>query len=66
MIGNKNTMKINRASLLDIREEVVLEINAEKTTCIFISQDKRHNINSGNKCFECAVELKYLGRSLTN
>jgi hypothetical protein len=54
----------------NICEEVVLEINAEKTMCYSFPttrmQDKSHNINSGNKYFEYVVKLKYLGRSLTN
>jgi hypothetical protein len=67
LTGNKNI--INMDALLDIREEDALEINAEKTACIFISHHKNarqsHNINKGNTYFEY-VKLKYLGRTLTN
>jgi hypothetical protein len=51
-------------------KETGLEVNAEKTKCMVISQNQNaghnHNIETDNKSFERVEEFKYLGAALTN
>jgi hypothetical protein len=51
-------------------KEIGLEVNAEKTKYMVMSQNQNaghnHNIKIDNKSFERAEELKYLRTALTN
>jgi hypothetical protein len=47
-----------------------LEVNAEKTKCMFMSCEQtagqNHNIKTGSKSFECVAKFKYMRKTLTS
>ena len=51
-------------------KEIGLEVNADKTKYLVMSQDQiagqSHNIKIGNSSFERVEEFRYLGTNLTN
>jgi hypothetical protein len=65
-----HTIKKNTKALVVAIKEAGLEVNAEKTKYIVISQDQNagqyHNIKTDNKSFERVEEFKYLGITLPN
>jgi hypothetical protein len=68
--GSIHTIKKNTEALLVASKETGLELNAEKTKYIVMSQDQHasqnHNIKTGNKSFKRVEQLRYLGTTLTN
>ena len=68
--GSIHTVKKNTQDLIFTSKGIGLEVNAEKSKCIGMSQDKHagqnHNIKIGNNSFERVEQFKYLGTTLTN
>jgi len=64
------TLKRNTEALVAASKEICLELNADKTKYIAMSQDQNarqnHNVRMGNKLFEMLEQFKYLGTSLTS
>jgi hypothetical protein len=60
----------NAEALVVSRKEIRLEVNADKSKCIFMSGDQNagrsHNIKIDNYAFEKVEEFKYLRTTLTN
>jgi ribosomal protein S2 len=69
-VGSVHTIKKNTEALVVISKEIGLEVNAEKSKCMVISQDQHagqnHSIKVGNKSFERVGQFRYLGTTLTN
>ena len=63
------TVQRNTAALVAACKEIGLEINAEKTKYVFVSQEQNaeqnHNIKIGNKSLERVEQFKYLETTLT-
>ena len=68
--GSIHTIKKNSEAIVVARKETGLEVNADKTKYMVMSQDQNagrsHNINIENSPFERVEEFKYLGTTLTN
>jgi hypothetical protein len=64
------TIKENVESLVVASNEIELEVNADKTKYMVISQDhnagQSHNIMPDISSFVTVEQFKYLGTSLTN
>ena len=60
----------NAEALIVANKEIGLEVNADKTKYMVMSQDQNagqsHNMKSDNSSFERVEEFKYLGTNLTN
>ena len=67
--GSVHTIKENVEALVLAGKEIVLEVNADKTKYIVMSQDQKagwsHNVKIDNSSFERVEEFKYLGKTLT-
>ena len=68
---NTHTIKKNTEALLVGSKKIGrLEVNADKTKYIIMSQDQNagqsHNIKIDKRSFERLEEFKYLGPTLTN
>jgi hypothetical protein len=65
-----NIIKKNTTALLNASKEVGIEVNTEKTKCMFIfhhqTTGQNHYIKVANKSFENVEKLKYLGLTLIN
>jgi hypothetical protein len=65
-----NTIKENTETLLEVRRDAGLEINAEKTKYMIMSRHPNSGQNQkrrvANESFENVAKLKYLGMTLTN
>jgi len=70
MGGNVHTTKKNTEALVDASKETGLEVNADKTKYMVVSQDQNagqnHRIKNDNSSFERVEEFKYLATTLTN
>jgi hypothetical protein len=68
LIQTIRTLTRNTEALVAGSKEMCLEINADKTKYMVISQDQNarqnHNIKMGNKPFESLEQFKYLGTAL--
>jgi hypothetical protein len=67
--GSVHTINENTALLVPSME-IRLQVNADKTTYMVMSQDqtagRRLSMKIDNNCFESVKEFKYLGTTLTN
>jgi hypothetical protein len=65
-----HTIKEHVEALIVAREEIGLEVIADKTTYMVMSRDKNagqsQNIKIDNRSFEMLKELKYFVKTLTN
>jgi hypothetical protein len=68
--GSIHSIKKNAEDLVIASKEIGLELNAEKTKYVAMSQNQNAgqncNIKIDNKSFERVEEFKYLGKTLTN
>jgi len=68
--GSVHTIKKNAEALVVASKEIGLEVNADKTKYMVMSQDQdagqSNSIKIGNSYFEWVEEFKYLGTTLTN
>jgi len=68
--GSVHTVKENAEALIVASKEIGLEVNADKTEYVVMSQDQNagrsHSMKTDNSSFERVEELKYLGTTLTN
>jgi hypothetical protein len=67
---NINIIKKNTEAPLNSSNKVGLEVNADKTKCMFMSchqtTGQNHYIKVSNKSFEKVAQFKYLGMTKTN
>jgi len=65
-----HTVKENAEALIMASKKSGLQVNADKTKYMVMSQDQNagqnHSMKTGNSSFERLEELKYLGTTLTN
>jgi len=63
-------MNENAEALVVVSKEIGLEVNADKTKYMVMSQDKNagqsHSMKIDNSSFERVEEFKYLGTTITN
>jgi len=68
--GSVRTVKENAEALIVASKEIGLEVNADKTKYMVMSQDQNagqsHSMKIDNSSFERVEEIKYLGTTLTN
>jgi hypothetical protein len=68
--GSTRTIKKNTEALVITSKEIGLEVNAEKTRYMVISEGQNagqnHNIKVDNKSFERVEQFKYFGTTLTS
>jgi hypothetical protein len=66
---SKHTIEKNTEALVVTSKEIGLQINTEKSMCIFMFHEQNagqnHNINICSKFFESGEQFKYFGRTLT-
>ena len=69
MGGSVHTVKENAETLI-VSKEIGLEVNADKTKYMVMSQDQNagqsHSMKTDNSSIEKVEEFKYLGTSLNN
>jgi len=70
MGGSIHTLKLNVEALVTATREIGLEVNADKTKYMVMSQDHNagriHSVRIDNSTFKRVEEFKYLGTTLTN
>jgi hypothetical protein len=70
MPGSVHTVKENAEALVVATEETGLEVNADKTKYMVVSQDRNagrgHSVKIDNSSIERVEEFKYLGMALTD
>ena len=68
--GSIHTLKENAEALVAATREIGLEVSADKTKYMVMSQDRNggriHSVRIDNSTFEKVEEFKYLGTTLTN
>ena len=68
--GSIHNVKENAAVLVAATREIDLEVSADKTKYMVMSQDQNavriQSVNMGNNTFERVEEFKYFGTNLTN
>jgi len=68
--GSVHTIKENAEALMVASKETGLEVNADKTKYMVMSQDQNagrsRNINIDNSFFERVEEFRYMGTNITN
>jgi len=68
--GSIHTLKENTEALVAATREVGMEISADKTKYMVISQDQNagriYSVSTDNSTFKRVEEFKYLGTALTN
>ena len=68
--GSIHTLKENAEALVAATRETGLEVNADKTKYMVMSEDQNagriHSVRIDNSTFERVEEFKYLGTTLTN
>ena len=68
--GSIHTLKENAEALVVATREIRLEVSADKTKYMAMSQDQNagriHSVRIDNSTFERVEEFKYLGTTLTN
>jgi hypothetical protein len=68
--GSIRTIEENAEALLAATKEIGLEVNADKTSYIFMSREQtaglRHTMEFYNSSIEMVDEFKYLGTMLTD
>ena len=67
--GSIHTLKENAETLVAATREIGLEVSADKTKYMVMSQDQNagqnHSVTIDNSTFERVEEFKYLGTNLT-
>ena len=67
--GSIHTLKENAETLVAATREIGLEVSADKTKYIVMSQNQNagriHSVRTDNSIFERVEEFKYLGTTLT-
>jgi hypothetical protein len=67
---NTDTIKKNTETLIDASKGGGLEVNAEKTKHMLLSDHQNvgenHNIMTANRSFKNVEKFKYLGTTITN
>jgi hypothetical protein len=67
---NIDTLKKDTETLIHASEEVVLEINVEKTKYMLLFRhqnvDQNRNMKIANRSFKNVSQFKYLGTTVTN
>jgi hypothetical protein len=63
--GRVHNIEKNTAALVVVIKEIQLEVNADKTRYMFMSQDQNarqnHKIKTDNSSFEMVEEFRYFG-----
>jgi hypothetical protein len=69
-LGGNIYHKGNTETVIDASKEVGLEVNAEKTKCMLLSNrqnaSQNHNIEMANISFENVAQFTYAGTTITN
>jgi hypothetical protein len=68
---NTNTIKRSTQALLEASKLVGLEVNAEKTTCMFMprhqnSSHQNHKLLKTNESFRSVANFRYFEKKVTN
>jgi len=70
LCGSIHTTKTNTTALVAAIKEILLEVNADKTKYMVMSQDENagrsHNIKIDNNSFKRVKQFKYFGTTLMN
>ena len=65
-----HTIKENTKAVVVTSEEIVLEVNSDKTKYMVMSRDQNagqsHSVKTDNSSFERLEEFRYLGTTLIN
>jgi hypothetical protein len=70
LADNIDTINKNTQTQIDASKEVGLEVNVEKTKCMWVSRDQNAGQNwereIGNRSYENVSHFKYLGTTVKN